>query len=536
MNKLRSFFKTAERPFLWLTILGSFGLVVYGNYPVFLNDYLQTDDARANIFWLHRLVDPELLQNDLLTDYAIYFEALGPKYLYTFASHFMDPFLLEKLIPLFLFTVTGILLFQLGNHLNGPYAGFLFALTFLALPNHMENFNAGFSRTFAYPSAILFIYLLTTRRLGHLLWLFPLTALFYPIVFLINSTVYFFWVLIRITWKPIDIPRQKIMLYAMGAILLSAPCILPKYLSPDDRFGRLMNHEETINHPGAYQYGHTPILPPEPYHEKVLDKLDEPFIILAFLVIFFFLGRRGLDIPLEFWLYMGCGWLLYELAYPFLLTLYLPYKYFRYSFLFIIFFIISLGLGRIISNLPTPLSRNAGLALVMVFAVHFYGKEFIPGGDFDDYSPKAPLYLYLMTLPKDALFAAPPYLADDIPLFAARKVLINYELATPWFVNYWQTIKERTEDFYSAYYTNRLSELIAFRDKYQIDYLIVNRRDFHRLNRKRFYFNPFNDFIKEQIKKNRPHFFLSKHTKQLSQFKLGSFYVIDTKRLDGMKP
>ncbi|MBF0369880.1 MAG: hypothetical protein HQL52_10515 [Magnetococcales bacterium] len=535
MIKTSAKYRTPDFLLQWSAVLLSFGIAVWGNYPAFINDYLKTDDARANIFWFHRLLDPELFQNDLLTDYAIFLEALGPKYFYTWASYLMDPFLLEKLVPIFLHTLTGWILYRLGHHLAGPWSGFLFTFTFVCFPSHLELFNAGYSRTFAYPGVILGVYFLTTRRIVHMMWLSPLMALFYPIVFLINSTTWFFWVVIRLKWRPVGIAPKRLITVFIAGMLLSAPCVIPKYLTPDDRFGRLMNYEETVNHPGSYKNGRNKILPKEPYDEKILDALDEPFIILSFLVIFFFLDRKPLSVPLEFWLTIASGWLLYELAYQMLLTLYFPYKYFRYSFVFIMFFIISLGFGRLLNALPNHPARLAGLVVIAFFGYHYYGDQLKRGGNYDDYREKVPLYDYLHTLPKDALIAAKPYLADDFPLFAARKVLINFELASPWFVNHWATVKERTEDFYAAYYASRLTDIIAFRDKYQVDYLVVDSEDFKLLDRKRFYFNPFNDFIRKRIEDNRHRFFLPHHLKRLSQFQYKNYHVIDTSRLDRLQ-
>lgn len=39
------------------------------NYPGLVNDYIQTDDARANIFWFHKLLDKKLFLNDFFIEY-----------------------------------------------------------------------------------------------------------------------------------------------------------------------------------------------------------------------------------------------------------------------------------------------------------------------------------------------------------------------------------------------------------------------------------------------------------------------------------
>ncbi len=518
---------TAVVAFRWVVLVMSLGVAVFNNYPAFLSDFVVTDDARANIFWFHSLNDPELLQNDLLTDFAVYYEATGVKYLYTLASAVMDPFLLEKIVPIVLYVLVGFILYELGVFLRGPYCGFLFALFFVVYPGHLEAFNAGYSRIFAYPGAVLCIYFLTTRRPQHMLWLSPVMALFYPIVFLINSLTYFFWVVIRVGRKKAGIEPRRLIIQFLIAMTLSAAFVVPKYAFSDERFGRLLTHEETLANPGAYKNGRNVILPPQPVHEKYIDALDQPFVIIAFVVILLLLRRKALDVPLEFWLYMASGLILYELAYVFLLKLYFPYKYFRYSFPFVMFFIIALGLGRIVERAPSVAARIALLAFLTGAGHFFYGSNLRPGVSMDDYSPAKPLYDHLKTLPKDALIAAPPYLSDGIPLFAARKVFFNHELASPWFTGYARLIKERIEDFYFAYYSDKPEDFARLKKKHGVDYIIADDRDFKKLDRRRFYINPYNDFIKARARENKGRHYLPSRLKGLSQFRFGHYYVID---------
>ncbi len=527
----------SEKIFCWdtillsLVILASLGVVIYVNYPAFVNDYIWTDDDRANTFWFHKLIDKELLRDDLLTEYTIFYESLGTKYFYTLASYVINPFLLVKIIPLIFLPLVSIVLYKMGRTVSGPFCGFLAAAFFIGYPTHLSHeFNCGYSRAFSYPGLLLFLYFLLARKTGHLIWLVPLVSLFYPMAFMICAVTWFFWIVIQMRWAPINIDRKKLAIHFLASMLLSGLFIIPKYAFPDDRFGRLLTFEETINNPGAYEGGRNTILPHKPVYEKVIQFLDQPFIVFSFLIILFFLRWEALKIPLELWLFIFSGLLLYQLAYYFLLHLYFPEKYFFYTFPMAVFFILSLGLGRIVEKIQNVSGKVISLCVITVIFYIFYGQGIKPSLGKDDFSGNKPLYEHLKTLPKNSLIAAPPHLADDIPLLAARKVLFNFELASPWFTTYYETIKERTEGFFEAYYANDLADLMEFTEKFGIDYIIVDQRLYKHLDRERFYIDPYNDFIKKLVQKKQ--FYLRDHLTQLAQFRFGPYYVIDAQRLE----
>jgi len=525
-------FLCADLVLLTLVILMSLGTAIYSNYPAFFNDYIKTDDARANIFWFHQLLDGDLFQGDLLTEYSKFFQAPGFIALYTLASHLIDPFLLAKIIPVALYGFVGIILYRMGKNLTGPYGGFIFALLFICYPSHLDSFNCGYSRIFAYPGLLLFLYFLISRKTLHLIWLIPCLALFYPIAFLICSVTYFLWVLLRITWAPVGIPPGKLILRFLAPMVISGCLILPKYAVPDNRFGRLLNYEETIHSPSTHPGGRTAILPPQPLRKKIIKVLNQPFVILSFLCIFYFLGRESLKTPVEFWLFALSGLLLYKLAYAFLLHLYFPYKYFRYSFPLALFLIMSFGLGRVVEGIAYPRVRALALVALIGAGHYFYGDTIKQAAGMQNYSDKAPLYEYLKTLPKASLIAAPPFLPDNIPLFAGRKVLFNYELTLPWFTGYGKMIRQRTKDFFFAYYSDRREDLMKFAGKYGIDYLIVDRKLYRYLGRKRFYINPYNDFIRKQVKKRN--FYLRENLARLAQYRFDRYYVIKMESINRM--
>ena len=142
------------------------------------------------------------------------------------------------------------------------------------------------------------------------------------------------------------------------------------------------------------------------------------------------------------------------------------------------------------------------------------------------------LYQYLKTLPKDVTIAAHPFLADSIPIFSKRKVFINFELSHTWYNNYWETVEKRTFDFFDAYYSEDLKFIYEFCKRNKIDYLVVDTNLFSKeyLNRKRFYFEPFNSYIINLIK-NRKFFALANIPDSKKDFIKNNIFLVKTDRL-----
>ena len=115
------------------------------------------------------------------------------------------------------------------------------------------------------------------------------------------------------------------------------------------------------------------------------------------------------------------------------------------------------------------------------------------------------LYDFISNLDKDALIADHPDYSDCILFFSKRKVFISLELTYPFYDTYYAQIKKRTYDFFDMYYSNSSSEIYNFCKENNVDYIIVYNKYFSQeyLSKNKFYFNPFNDYIKSIINENK---------------------------------
>lgn len=88
------------------------------------------------------------------------------------------------------------------------------------------------------------------------------------------------------------------------------------------------------------------------------------------------------------------------------------------------------------------------------------------------------IFAALSALPENALIAMPPRLADQVPVFTHRNVFISNESAHAlYFEHYHDYVMPRFHDFTLAYSTtgDSLVNVVAFMDKWEIDYLMVDR-------------------------------------------------------------
>ena len=114
-------------------------------------------------------------------------------------------------------------------------------------------------------------------------------------------------------------------------------------------------------------------------------------------------------------------------------------------------------------------------------------------------APDTPLYNYLRTIPDDSVIGAHPGLANHIPVFAKRSVLVNSTLSLPFYTDYYSRIKERTNDFFKAYYSQDEATVRDLCKKYSLTHIVVSNYHFSNeyLKQGRRYFNPYDDLIKE---------------------------------------
>ncbi|MGL4882946.1 MAG: hypothetical protein ACRC8K_18095, partial [Waterburya sp.] len=88
------------------------------------------------------------------------------------------------------------------------------------------------------------------------------------------------------------------------------------------------------------------------------------------------------------------------------------------------------------------------------------------------------LYQFLQQQPKDVFIATLSSEGDFIPSFAQRSVLVAEEYSIPYHLDYYQPIRQRTQDLIKAQYSSNQDEVNQFIKQYGIDLWLLDKNAF----------------------------------------------------------
>ena len=148
----------------WL-IISLFFAALYsclGLLQAFRGEYIVQDDVRQHVFWMWRFVDPDLLVNDLITDY---FESVAPAGYHALnrvmAALGIHPLLFCKILPPilgFILTIYGFLLCL--EIMPIPAIAFVSTVIFNQSLWMEGDLGSGTPRAFIFPLLLPFLYYL----------------------------------------------------------------------------------------------------------------------------------------------------------------------------------------------------------------------------------------------------------------------------------------------------------------------------------------------------------------------------------------
>lgn len=129
------------------------------------------------------------------------------------------------------------------------------------------------------------------------------------------------------------------------------------------------------------------------------------------------------------------------------------------------------------------------------------------------------LYQFALTLPKDVLLAGDPFQMSNIPPFSRRSVLFSEEIMG--------VGDDRILDFYNAYYAESSESVVSFCQKYDVDYLVVNQKQFTPgyLAQGHFFYAPYNEATAQTVAA-RSNFILLQIPDRRRVFQSGQLFVV----------
>ena len=391
-----------------------------------------------------------------------------------------------------LFVLLAVCLYKIGEALGGSrrlaWAG---VGVFWLMPFFLDNLSGGLSRGFAAPLLALFwLSWLKGSAWGMGGALF-LQALFIPYIFPVGAGAALLgWGLGRVgRGAPPPFPRRPahFLLMALGAGLV----FFMSHQFTAGGYGPLASWADMVGRPEFTARGRFAILPAP----SLLWELISPWELIApFQEEGLSPGALGCAVLVGLAVYGGwrTDWqalkprllpltclglaslLLYFLARLFLLRLFVPDRYLIYTLNLFYCLALAWCWGTALKIWRWP-QTVAVLVLILAAGVGAWRLNNVGLYDFSVYRPA---YAALARTPKDALMAGHPNLMDNLMTFGQRRALVTFELAQPWSVGYWQQLKPRLEDLFTAYYAADPEMVRAFAEKYQVSFLVVDDRHF----------------------------------------------------------
>ncbi|MGC8602149.1 MAG: hypothetical protein ACP5VS_00510, partial [Desulfomonilaceae bacterium] len=202
--------------FFFLVIVIATTVFCVGNLDIFSNKYFVNDDVRQQIFWMERWRDPQLFQNDFLTNYAQTYVPIGVKSIYWLASFCFDPLAFSNILTLILFVVTAGLWYTWGRTFGDNLTAFLLVLVYFMFTGFQYQMNGGLSRSFVFPLLILYLSQISQGNLFNAGLVLFVQPFFNPYVFLLCLLTHAIITLCK--FGPVLLPRGFQIFSNLGVI------------------------------------------------------------------------------------------------------------------------------------------------------------------------------------------------------------------------------------------------------------------------------------------------------------------------------
>ncbi len=511
----------------WLAIAAATLAYTWFYYREMLaGPYVLNEDVVQHYLWL--FVDHFNL-NWKDTFYADASAAIQPRGFYWLVwllGRVFEPLTISRGGPFLISLLTvgyGVALLRPYTHVFIALAGTLFAVQ---LGFHT---SAGFlARSFLMPLVLAFsYYLLRGDRPWGVAGAAVASALFYPPALLLNGTIFGLWKTGElIQWflgrgrrmqgkdegaRPVASPLHRWYVYLLGfgvallVVLSHAHRIdthpaLGGYLPnteltslPEFGKGGRVDINSALSEPGTQRMAYF-------FYDDARTPFGRWFANLALVLVVVFTGLRYQQLgKLGGWLiaFGLSSVVLYYFARSEFPLLFLPNRYLVYPWRLWVPLLFTFLLAAAWSYHSKTWLAVALTGLLVGQGYYRQPPEKMPR--FND-SGREYLFGAIAKLPEDAVVAVPPHMANQVPIFTHRNVFISIESAHAlYFRNYHNYVIPRYTDYVNAMTITDgdLNKVVAFMEKWNIDYLMIDREQLRQASLSSFV--PFPKQFKERL-------------------------------------
>ncbi len=463
------------------------------------DEQVVADDARLHVFWMQRFEQPSLFPDDLIADYYDYLVPPGYSALYyVFSTVGFPPLLFNKILPSALVLLgaglTFVLLIQM-THM--PRVAFVGSAIMSQLSWMKDDIPSGTPRAFAYALLLALLVALARRRVspgsladGMVVAILVAHALIYPSAALVGLGV----VVMVVVKEAVSADRRQYVRQSMLAAISTLAVIA--ILLPSVRrgpYGALYETSVTRGMPEYAPAGRYEYWSDDPWEFWLLGPSSglvtdvRPSIALCGTLLPLMLLRANrfplasklrhvelLLLPLL----SGLG--LFVAAHALFPSLYFPSRYVHYSLRVVLAPAAAIAIALAVDRLKAGAGRKRAFGTravvaavaVVVLAYPLFAADYPVAAFHRTRVPE--LHRFLRTQPEDTVVASLSALADDIPTFAARSVLVSPHYAIPLHQRYYDLQRERAIDLLAGQYTDDPQRLMAVLRRWKVDYWLID--------------------------------------------------------------
>ncbi|MBF0331226.1 MAG: hypothetical protein HQL17_04755 [Candidatus Omnitrophica bacterium] len=476
-------------------------------------------------------------EDDFVARYTWAWNTSGTRLIYGTAAKFMDPVILTKVLPFILCALTALGCYLCAACLWSRSAGVFSAVLIVLYAWSTHAFSGGHPRAFAFPLLGGFFYLMLRRNLWLAAFITAVSVVFYPQVALITAAVLAAWAVNSVLERRHGTASTNMLwaILAMAAVAVMGGLLI-SILPADPFFGRMVSLEQMRHMLEFSGDGRTPFFVnniERLWQDDVLaerlwgmkGQAPAGFLLIGLGAWGFYRSRCGsfqLDRVLYWGVISSLFW--YVMSWLLMAHLFLPGRFLKFGIPVVLSLVAAVALAQATAFAQLR-KRLLCRGIVLVAICIWVFPSLFP--DVRCYDQKG-LYAAMKGIPFGALTAGHPSVMDGVTVFTGKKVFLTEEVSLPFYSSHYAEVRRRTRDFFELYYATDIAVLKEICRRNNIRYVVVRAEHFTRsyLNGGRFYFAPYNDYVRALVKGHDSSDFVLFGARQKAGVSAGDGYFI----------